>query len=198
MPDYTITCEVVGCTAAAANPTTIAEDGTASLSFTSTDAKESWDLTCTGATAAKSVAQNKKSCTVELSEPTADVSIELTAYNTFDITTKLNQVTADNSNPTTITSSGTADLVFTAKSGFPFNDYAIKVTGASFTKVVAANKKSVTVKLSNATDDVTVEVAAIINQSVNVKYVVIDDVLYIDFNNRKLARWNKRWLRNNL
>ena len=117
---------------------------------------------------------------------------------TYNITCTLINCTADKDNPTTVDSDSTAELVFEAASGFPFNTYTVTVDGAKATSVVASDKRSVTVTLSEATKAVAVTVEAEIDQSVNTKYVVVDGELYVVFNGRKFVKWNKRWLKQSL
>ena len=117
---------------------------------------------------------------------------------TYNITCTLTNVTAKNDNPTTIDDDASAVLVFNANSGYPFNSYAVTVDGAKAASVVASNKRSVTVTLSEATKDVAISVTASIDDTINDKYVVVDGELYIIYNGRKAVRWNKRWLRNGL
>lgn len=114
---------------------------------------------------------------------------------TYDITCTLANVTADKDNPATIDDDASAKLTFDAASSYPFNAYIVTVDGAKSVIEVASDKKSVDVTLSEATKDVTVNVTAYINESVNDKYVVVDGQLYIIFNGRKQVKWNKRWLR---
>ena len=114
---------------------------------------------------------------------------------TYNITCTLKNCTADKDNPATVDSDSTAELTFDASAGYPFNAYVVNVDGAKSAVVVASNKKSVTVTLSEATKDVTVSVTAQIDDTNNDKYVVVDGELYIIYNARKAVRWNKRWLK---
>ena len=115
---------------------------------------------------------------------------------TYNITPTLVNCTADKDNVTTIDTDATATLKFYANEGFPFNDYNVIVSGAEDTPTIATDKSYVSVALSNADAAVSIKVEAVIaSQNVNDSYVVADGVIYRIFNNRKMCRWNNRWVR---
>ena len=119
--------------------------------------------------------------------------------STYNITTVLNNCTADAENPTTIESDGTAELEFTALSGFPFNSFKATADNAKTELVLSTDKKTATVTLSEATDDVALTVEAEIEDNdINDSYVVKNGVLYRIFNGRTVCKWNSRWCRENL
>ncbi len=118
---------------------------------------------------------------------------------TYNIKTTLVNCTADAENPTTIESDGTAELEFTALSGFPFNSFEVTADKATAALVLSDDKKTATVTLSEATAKVTLTVKAEIEDSdINDSYVVKDGVLYRIFNGRTICKWDSRWCRENL
>lgn len=116
-----------------------------------------------------------------------------------NITVTLTNCVADADNPKTIADDSTAELLFTAIEGFPYNSFTVSATNATATPVVSDDKKSVTVTLSAPSGAVKLSVAATITDNdINDKYEVKDGVMYRLFNNRTVCKWNPRWCRENL
>lgn len=119
--------------------------------------------------------------------------------STYNIIATLVNCTADAENPTTIESDGTAELEFTALSGFPFNSFKATAENATAALVLSDDKKTATITLSEASDDVLLTVEAEIEDNdINDSYVVKDGVLYRVFNGRTICKWNPRWCREDL
>lgn len=77
-------------------------------------------------------------------------------YSVYSITTNLTNVTANASNPTTVSTVASSTLTFTASSGYNLPDN-VTVTGAEFTWT----KSSGTLVLSNPTEAVSVTIAGV-------------------------------------
>lgn len=114
-------------TADASNPTSIEEGTTVQLKFTILDNVDFGTVSATGATVSHTV--SGQVLTVTLSNPTGPVTVTITSRPLFHITTNLSDVSADSSNPTTITDGSSATLYFTANSGYTL-PASVSVSGA--------------------------------------------------------------------
>lgn len=114
-------------TADSSNPNVIQEGATVQLKFTISANADFGTVSATGATVSHSV--SGQTLTVTLKNPTGPVTVTITSRPLFRITTNLSYVSADSSNPTTITDGTSATLYFTANSGYTL-PASVSVSGA--------------------------------------------------------------------
>lgn len=115
-------------TADSSNPSVIREGATVQLKFTISSDANFGTVTATGATVSHTV--SGQVLTVTLKNPTGPVTVTITSRPLFRITTNLSDVSADSSNPTTITDGTSATLYFTANSGYTL-PASVTVSGAA-------------------------------------------------------------------
>ena len=141
-------------TAYSTNVTTIEEGATVVLRFTISANADFGTVTATGATVSHSV--SGQVLTVSLKNPTGPVNVTITSRPLFYITTNLSYVTADSSNPTTITDGTSVTLYFTATSGYSL-PASVSVTGAGYHWTQSSGK----LVLQDPTGPVTVTVVGV-------------------------------------
>lgn len=151
---YSISATLSHCTAAALNPTTISANGTANLQFS---ANTGYSLPPTITVSGATYNWNAVTGTLTLSNPTSNVSIGITATKiSYSIQTSLTGCVGNNSNATSIEYGGTAELTFTARSGYVLPD-TVTVSGATS----SWNKSAGKLMVSNPTGVVSVTITAV-------------------------------------
>ena len=138
----------------ASNPSVIKEGASVNLRFTISSDADFGTVTATGATVTHSV--SGQLLTVTLKNPTGPVIVTITSRPLFHITTNLSYVSADSSNPTTITDGTSATLYFTARSGYSL-PASVTVTGAGYQWTQSSGK----LVLLDPTGPVTVTVVGV-------------------------------------
>lgn len=150
---YTITTALSHVIADSTNPKTIKENASASLIFTAASGYELPEtVTVTGCT----YTWEPSTGVLNISNPTSNVAISISAIAVYQITTTLTGCTGASSNPSTIEQGGTATLTFTANTGYALPD-TITVEGATHTW----NKSTGTLTLSDPTGNVVITIVAI-------------------------------------
>lgn len=150
---YTITASLTNCTAAASNPSSIEENSTATLYFT---ANSGYTLPTTISVTGASYTWDPTTGALALSNPTGNVSIAIIAnIITYAISATLSHCTAVASNPTTINANDTANLQFSASTGYNLPP-TITVSGATYNWNAATG----ILALSNPTSNVSIGITA--------------------------------------
>lgn len=111
------------------NVPSIQEGTTVHLQFTITTGVNVGSVNATGATVSHSI--SGQLLTVTLENPTGPVTVTIDSRPFYKITTNLSRVSADSSNPSTITDGTAATLYFTARSGYSLPD-TVTVTNAEY------------------------------------------------------------------
>ena len=111
------------------NVPSIQEGTTVHLQFTITTGVNVGSVNATGATISHSI--SGQLLTVTLENPTGPVTVTIDSRPFYKITTNLSRVSADSSNPSTITDGTAATLYFTARSGYSLPD-TVTVTNAEY------------------------------------------------------------------
>lgn len=150
---YTITTALSHVTADSTNPTTIKENDSATLIFT---AASGYKLPATVTVSGCTYTWEQSTGMLDISNPTSNVAISISAIAVYSITTSLTGCTGASSNPSTIEQGSTATLTFTANTGYALPD-EVTVSGATYTW----NKDTGTLTLSEPTANVSVTITAI-------------------------------------
>lgn len=150
---YTITANLTNCVGASDNPQTIEENTSATLIFT---AESGYELPNTITVAGCTYTWEQSTGTLNISNPTDNVLISISAIRVYNITTSLTGCTGASSNPTTIKQNGTATLTFTANDNYTLPD-SVTVSGATSTWDKLTGKLA----LSNPTGNVSITIVAI-------------------------------------
>lgn len=151
---YSIATSLTGCTADASNPSTIVATKSATLKFTANTGYVLPDsIAVSGATAA----WNSTTGTLNLSNPTGNVSITVTCIRQYAVTGVLThaKINGSSSYTGTILAGGQLSVSVTADTGYIIN--TLGVTGATY----HYDTETGTLALSNPVDDVEITVVAI-------------------------------------
>lgn len=111
------------------NVPSIQEGTMVHLQFTITTGVNVGSVNATGATVSHTI--SGQLLTVTLENPTGPVTVTIDSRPFYKITTNLSRVSADSSNPSTITDGTAATLYFTARSGYSLPD-TVTVTNAEY------------------------------------------------------------------
>lgn len=158
----------------ASNPSVIKEGASVNLRFTISSDADFGTVTVTGATVTHSV--SGQLLTVTLKNPTGPVIVTITSRPLFHITTNLSYVSADSSNPTTITDGTSATLYFTARSGYSL-PASVTVTGAGYQWTQSSGK----LELRDPAGDITVTVVGVKDPNSRPSYSIQVNVVGVLF-----------------
>lgn len=111
------------------NVPSIQEGTSVHLQFTITTGVNVGSVNATGATVSHTI--SGQLLTVTLENPTGPVTVTIDSRPFYKITTNLNRVSANSSNPSTITDGTAATLYFTARSGYSLPE-TVTVTNAEY------------------------------------------------------------------